>query len=328
MEKIKVCLVGLNFGSWMIENELIGNTWAELTAICDMNRKKADEWAEKLGCAVYYDIDEMLKNKEIGAVVLITGPVGRADLIEKILDAGKDVMTTKPFERSAKKALAVLEKAERLGRVVHMNSPSVLPGKDMQIIYGWREKFGLGRPIAVRASVWCSYREKADGSWYDEEELCPMAPVYRLGIYLLNDIIPLFGQVEEMHVLQSRIFTGRPTPDNAQLSMRFENGALGNVFASFCVNDGQHYRNSLELNFENGTVYRNVGAFPKTDGEPVRLSLSAMTEDGQRIVKEEVSDRGSGYQWENFYRAVNGERLEGAVTKEKIAEVIKIFKGI
>lgn len=328
MEKIKLCVVGLNFGSWIIENELSLNKheYIEIAAVCDFNREKADTWAGRLGVTAYYNLDDVLADPNIHAVGLFTGPVGRAELIDKIISAGRHVMTTKPFELSSAKALEVLKKAKRLGRVVHLNSPSTSPCEDLKKIRNWIDTYKLGRSIGFRASVWCSYREKADGSWYDDPYLCPAAPIFRIGIYLINDIIPLFGEVEQLNVLHSRIFTKRPTPDNAQLNILFKNGAIGNIFASFCIDDGQYYRNTLELNFEHGTIYRNMGPTARTESTPITLELAANTAEGQIILKEEISERGSGYQWDVFYRMAKGEDVPGTVEPEMIANAIHVIE--
>lgn len=74
-------------------------------------------------------------------------------------------------------------------------------------------------PLGARADIWASYREQADGTWYDDPQKCPVAPVFLLGIYLINDLIQLFGPVRDVQVLQSRLSTGRPTADNGQLSL-------------------------------------------------------------------------------------------------------------
>jgi predicted dehydrogenase len=95
----------------------------------------------------------------------------------------------------------------------------------------------------------------------DDPQRCPAAPLTRLGIYLINDIVTLFGRVLEVQVTTSRMFTGRPTPDNAQLSLLFENHAIGSIFASFCVENGQHYGNSMTLHYERGTILRNTGLY-------------------------------------------------------------------
>ena len=60
----------------------------------------------------------------------------------------------------------------------------------------------------------------------------------RLGIYLINDIIQLAGPLEQVSLIGSRVRTGRPTFDNAMLTMSCASGCLASVYASFCVDDG------------------------------------------------------------------------------------------
>ena len=74
--------------------------------------------------------------------------------------------------------------------------------------------------------MWVNYCEQADGGWYDDPERCPVAPVFRLGIYIINNLAELFGEPEKVCALSSRILTGRPTADNADLAVLFKNGAI------------------------------------------------------------------------------------------------------
>ncbi|MFD2328091.1 Gfo/Idh/MocA family protein [Cohnella sp. GCM10020058] len=334
MKRIKIGVVGLNFGADMVE-ELASKAGAdrfELAGVCDLNAAKAASFAERYGVRAYADLDELLGDDEIRAVGLFTPPVGRAALIDKIVDAGKDVMTTKPFERDAEQGLAVLKKAERLGRVVHLNSPTPLLSDELQVLKRWHEQHELGQPVGCRAEVWCDYRETYTASWYDDPALCPVAPIYRIGIYLINDLVRLFGEAEQVQVMHSKLFTGRPTPDNAQLGILFKNGALGNIFASFCIEDGQAYKFALTVNYEKGTIHRNL--HPKPFDEAVGHVGSAMTlitqdADGHMYVEEAVLRSAVGqYQWEAFYRAIRGERLALAVTPEEIAAGINIIKAM
>jgi hypothetical protein len=50
----------------------------------------------------------LIADPNIPVIGLYTGPVGRAALIHRIIEAGKDVMTTKPFELDSEAALAVM----------------------------------------------------------------------------------------------------------------------------------------------------------------------------------------------------------------------------
>jgi len=327
--RIPIAIVGLNFGRHIVK-QLTDGPAAELfqiVAVCDQNRDKADAIAQKIGARAFYDLDELLADSAFSAIGLFTAPSGRAALIRRCLEAGKDVITTKPLENDPQAAYEVLREAEKMGRVVHLNSPSPLLPPDLAQIAAWREEFGLGKPIACRADVWVSYREQTDGSWYDEPELCPVAPIFRLGIYLINDLVRLFGPAQRVQVLHSRLLSGRPTPDNAQLGILFQNGALANIFASFCVNDGDYYRNSLTLNFQDGTIYRNAG--PQRAGRASELSVVMNGDEGRTIAAQAIAAGGSGdYQWETFARAVRGERLENTVTAQEIVAGLQIIEAM
>jgi predicted dehydrogenase len=304
---IPIGIVGLNFGQHIIDHLSTPENrgYFKVAAVCDEVRSKAETVGRRLGVKSYADLDHLLADGDIPVVGLFTGPVGRAALLKRIFRAGKDVMTTKPFEDDPTRAEEVLEEACRLKRVVHLNSPTADHAHDMAQIARWRKRYDLGRPIGARGDVWVSYREKADGSWYDDPKLCPVAPIFRLGIYLINDLVTMFGAADEVQVLQSRMFTERPTTDNAQLGIRFKNGALANVFASFCVEDSLRYRNSLTVNFERGTIFRNVGV--PDSGHPGVMELTLVREGrgGKRLVVQKNVPLGSGfYQWPQFLRAL------------------------
>ena len=304
-------MIGLNFGGYIadtLSHSPTGDLF-KLAAVCDADEAKALEFGGSRGVKAYFDLDAMLADEEIDAVGLFTKPAGRADLLRKIIRAGKDVMTTKPFEVDPVAARDVLEEAEALGRVIHLNSPEAELPAYIRQIERWRQEYDLGRPIHCRGEVLISYREQADGRWMDDPALCPAGPVFRLGIYAITDLVRLFGEVQELQVLTSRIFTGRPTPDNAQLNLLFKNHALGSIYASFCVDNGQHYGNSLILHYERGTIYRNMlpVGYAKAEGS-TRLLLMA-TRDREVLTQEMVIPEISGsYQWEAFHSAITQRR--------------------
>lgn len=303
---IPIAVVGLNFGRHVCDEIARDPACRQirLAAVCDLDAAKAEAEGVKRGVPWTGDLDCLLADPSITAIGLFTGPDGRAALIRRCLAAGKHVMTTKPFERDPALAAAVLEEAARAGLTLHANSPS--PGSpDLALIREWLAKRDLGRVVAARVEVWADYREQADGSWYDDPGRCPVPPVYRLGIYLINDLVALLGRPSAVHVQSSRLRTGRPTADHAQLAIRFADGGLGTLFASFCVGDGDHYRNGLVLHCERGTIYRNIG--PERGKGGCELSLVQQV-GGQRTVVErrEVPALSGHYEWETFARAVAG----------------------
>ncbi|MFW5856773.1 MAG: Gfo/Idh/MocA family protein [Planctomycetota bacterium] len=333
MEKLRIGIVGLNFGRHIVRELTEGNgaEHMEVAAVCDLDAEKAHAIGDPLGVQVYTDLADLLADETIPTVGLYTGPNGRAGLLRTIIGAGKDVMTTKPFERDIDAALAVLHEAKSAGRVLHLNSPAPVLPPDLAQIAAWRDEYDLGQAVGCRLDTWVRYNQEADGSWQDDPDQCPVAPIFRIGIYLINDVVRFLGEPEAVQVMHSRIFTGKPTPDNGQLSIRFRNGALANIYASFCCEDGDHYANAMTLNFDRGTVWRNIGPRDGWRDKEVRLALQQSRGEGERpqVVEARVGGGTSGlYQWDNFCRAVRGETLPDETTPEQVAAGLRIIEAM
>jgi predicted dehydrogenase len=328
--RIKIGFVGVRYGANLLVeiHQGSGCPYFTLAGVYDLNAERAQTCANRYGVKAYPDLAELLADPEIQAIGLITPPDGRAGLIRQIIRAGKDVMTTKPFELDPQAALDVLQEAECLGRVVHLNSPSTLPSPDLAQIIRWIEEYDLGRPIAGRSDSWGGWGagESADGSWYDDPKRCPVAPIFRIGIYGINDLVRLWGEAEEVNVMQARLIYQRPTSDTAQVGVRFKNGAIGNFFASLVVQDNQPREGALILNYARGTIYRNIGN--QVAGGQTRLALAATCR-GEIITQEITYPGWSGdYQWDVFHRAMCGENIVGRVTKEQIVASLKIIQAM
>jgi len=329
---LPLAIVGLSFGKHIIANmrSSQASDYFKLEAVSDLRRNVAEETAAEYGVKAYSSIEEVLEDDSIAVVGLYTQPFGRAKLLREILRAGKDVMTTKPFELDADEAEDILREAQSLGRVIHLNSPCPEPTLDLAQIQTWVEEFDLGRLVGARAEVWVPYQEEADGSWMDDPMLCPGGAMMRLGIYLINDIIRLAGPVEQVNLIGSRVRTGRPTPDNALLTLSCASGCLASVYASFCVDDGDRYSNGLTLNYERGTIYRNVGpedSPPKCDYS--NLSLVMQRAGARQIVAKNSFNEYSGiYQWDKLHRAiVKGESISDSYV-QKIVEGVKVLEAM
>lgn len=331
---VNIALVGLNFGRWIVEALTSHPEWGfNISAVCDMNAQKAADFGRRLGVPAYTSLDQVLADDGVRAVGLYTGPVGRAKLLRQIIRSGRDVMTTKPFETDPAEARSVLEEAKSSGRTIYQNSPSAVPAADLQQILDWQREFNLGRPVSARTDVVVRYHEQADGSWYDDPRLCPAAPIFRLGIYTINDLARLFGGVESVQVQATRLLTGRPTPDNAQLGLVFKNGALGSVYATFAVDDGQYYANSFILHYERGTIYRNIT--PVTYGTAnrgTRLQIVAKTSERECVIREQIIPPGADhedYPFAELHRAiVSGPAAAAPMPIDDVVHGIQVIEAM
>ena len=331
-DRIPIVIVGVNWGLQMIRElrSPKARDLFEVAGVCAAHPEKAERVGAEVGTKAYRDLDAILADPAVPAVGLFVPPDVRAPMVRAALAAGKAVITTKPLDLDPDTGLEVLREARRQGQVLHLNSPQPVPAPDLAQIKRWQDEYQLGRMVGCRADLWVSYQEKPDGTWYDDPARAPGAPITRLGIYLLNNLVQLHGTPDLVYLLQSRLRTGRPTADNAQLTLRFPDGALGNVYVSFCVDDGQPYGSSLTLNYERGTIYRNVGPFERPPSrDDVRLELCARPAQGERVLAQAEVTGGSGtYNWEAFARAVRGERLDDEVDPEEAVASLRVIAAM
>jgi predicted dehydrogenase len=138
------------------------------------------------------------------------------------------------------------------------------------------------------------------------------------------------GKAKSVQVLHSQLLTKRPTPDNAQLGILFENGAIANVFASFCVEDGQYYKNSLVLNFERGTVTRNMCAVTREQlARETTLSLVTLDSNKrQTVINTTIAGSTEQYQWDEFHRILTGKAEIPEAADRAMTEAIRIVNAM
>jgi predicted dehydrogenase len=333
MKKKKIALVGLRFGRVILQQLLTkpATRYFELAGICDLDKKRVEEMRDEFHVPVIPDFDAILNDDEIEAVALITPPWGRADLIHKIIRCNKHVMTTKPFELNPVKAKAILAEAEKTNTVIYLNSPEPDVAKDLVQLGRWQKQFDLGRAVGARADVWAKKVERPGETWYKDPSRCPVAPIFRIGIYLINHLVLMFGEAESVQVMQSKMGEGATMPDNAQMGIRFKSGALCNVYVSFIVKDGIDHRQAFTINFEQGTVFSNVG--PRLPEDPVhairlRLALPPVKPGKPSRAMEKVLNPHDSYPWESFYDAIEGKHKPQADYFKKILAGINIIEAM
>ena len=111
MKTVDIVVVGLHFGAHIVDGlmkQSAKGSRVRLVGVCDADPARLESVATKHGLARYGSLDEVLADGNVQAVGLFTGPVGRAALLRRIIKAGKDVMTTKPFETDPDAAAAIL----------------------------------------------------------------------------------------------------------------------------------------------------------------------------------------------------------------------------
>jgi len=206
---------------------------AELVAVCDIRRERADQVAQEYGCAAYDDYSAMLARDDVQVVNVCTPSGLHAEQGIEAAQAGKHVITDKPIDVVLDKIDRLIETCEQKGvKLACIFQHRFAP--DARRLKQAIDDGKFGRLLFGNASVkW--YRAQ---SYYDADE---WRGTWRLdggvlsnqAIHYLDQILWLMGDVQEVTFAQIET-KGRDieAEDIAQATVRFANGAWGSIQAS------------------------------------------------------------------------------------------------
>ena len=180
-------------------------------------------------------VDQLLADEDVELVVVLTPPATHAELVGRVLAAGRHVVCEKPLAHDVETAQGLFRAAGEAGLLL-LAAPFVHLSRSLRRLWAVVADGDIGEVHAARAhygnpgSSWAR--------WYHQE---PLATLGDVGIYNLKSLAALLGPVREVTAVSA---TARPMrdggegtyavtdPDTWQLVLRHEQGALSSILAS------------------------------------------------------------------------------------------------
>jgi predicted dehydrogenase len=166
-DKIQVGVAGLGYWGPNLARNCAGLPSCELRWVCDGSADaRAKATLQFPGVRVTGELDELLGDPELDAIVLATPVPTHADLAVRVLEAGKHCFVEKPLAQSvldAERAVAAARAAGRVLMVGHLLEyhPGVLKLKELadsgelgQIYYIYGNRLNLGKLRADENALW------------------------------------------------------------------------------------------------------------------------------------------------------------------------------
>lgn len=116
MDKLKMAIVGA--GIWGENHARIykSHPFAEVTAICDMKREKAQAIADRIGIPeVYSDYNEMFQKADCDAVAIVTPDFAHADIAVAAAKHHKNILIEKPLATTREDVYRIMDAVEQYG---------------------------------------------------------------------------------------------------------------------------------------------------------------------------------------------------------------------
>jgi predicted dehydrogenase len=258
MPALKVALVGAgNIASHHLPAYRQFPHQVELVAVCDLDEGLARKRAAEVGVdRVYTDVATMLREFACDALDICTTPDQHAPIAHAAIESGRHVLVEKPFALSLQECRELVAAAERAGvtLMVAQNQRFLPTHQAARAIIASGE---LGVISAARTDSiqhWAGFA--APNHWQYDGARAGGGAVIGVAVHRLDLLRFLVGDVRRVSAVTK---TSSPqfvngAEEYAALTLEFENGALGQAFATVSA-FRTPWSESLLLFGEHGTIH-------------------------------------------------------------------------
>jgi UDP-N-acetylglucosamine 3-dehydrogenase len=224
------------------------NPLAELAAICDMDRARADAAAKEFGVTAYYAVEDLLRVEQLDMVSVATAGTENGSHhyqpAMQALAAGKHVLVEKPISNNLAEAKEMVAEAQRrrLCLAVDLNhrfTPATRLAKE-KITSG-----ALGEVLFVNMNLWIRNPK-------DEPPYFHLRALHSHSVDVMRHLAGDVARVQAFF-LQG---PGRKGWSNAGINMQFTSGTLGHLTGSYDMHGPD--RHSIERTEVGGSRGRVV----------------------------------------------------------------------
>jgi UDP-N-acetyl-2-amino-2-deoxyglucuronate dehydrogenase len=227
---------------------------AELTAVFDLDAKRAADFAAKHGVRAYADLDGFLAQAPIDAVTIATPTGLHGTVAIPAARAGKHVLCEKPLDVTPDKAQAIID-ACRGAEVILAPVFQFRFGAGAMTMKRAIEAGRFGRILFVSGRIkwWRSQEYYDSGAWRGTFALDGGGCLMNQSIHTIDLMLHFGGRPEQVFGYTStRTHTGIEVEDNAAAVVRFASGAMGVIESSTSCAPGLPLR--IEVSGERGTA--------------------------------------------------------------------------
>lgn len=202
---------------------------ANVAAAWNRTPDKAASFCSRFGGVVFPDLQDLLAEPSIDAVVVSAGTSTHFELAKQALEAGKHVLLEKPVCENSDDVRKLIEVAENAGRMC-MPSHNYIYSEDVQRLHHHIKSGHLGKIVSFWA-LFSNYHPPTISApnFYMMRELM-VHHTYTM-LYLLGRPAQISATATNTH------FQDPPSHDQLMATASFDDGAIANLWGSFVSDD-------------------------------------------------------------------------------------------
>ncbi len=212
--------------------ELLDIPECKVSCVYDKDPVIAKEWGEEYGVDYYTDLESVLSREDVDGVLVTSEAKDHKEILISAANHKKHIFTEKVLSFSVEEALQIRD-AIKKNNVVFAIAFMRLGAKQLNYAKKLIENGTLGEPVMFRC--FCGHNQGITNSlpeyWYDPK-VSGGGSMIDLGFNCTYLARYIMGDIESIGSNYSYI-TNRAVEDNSTCSIKFKNGAIGTLDASF-----------------------------------------------------------------------------------------------
>jgi UDP-N-acetyl-2-amino-2-deoxyglucuronate dehydrogenase len=225
-------LVGCGVISGTHAEAIAGQPDAELVAVADPNRDRAEKLAAKYGVPAYTDLQEMLDQQQLDAVTICTPSGMHGAQACQVMRSGRHVLVEKPMDVRRETLDEMLRVQREAGVKLAVISQHRFDPAAQQV-HELIAAGAFGRLVLGNASVawWRAQAYYDSGKWRGTRAL-DGGVLRNQAIHSIDVLQWLMGPVRTVYAYADTLTHRIESEDAAVAVLRFANGALGTIAAT------------------------------------------------------------------------------------------------
>jgi len=228
---LRMAIVGLGRWGKNLVNSVADSDLLRFTIANSRTRQTAEAFCREKSLRWTSDLDEVLRDPAIDAVVFATPHSQHPDQVRRAAAAGKHVFVEKPFALSLADADRMLEAAEKAGIVLAVGfnrrfHPSMTRLRDAV------RSGALGTIVTASAEQTALHGlYLTEAAWRVQPNEAPGGAMTAIGVHLVDGMIDLLGPVASVFAKVGRR-AATSADDTTDVLLTFSSGAEGHIFCS------------------------------------------------------------------------------------------------
>jgi len=201
---VRAAIVGVGRWGQTLVNSVKGSDKIKFVAGCTRTRSKAEEFCRENNIDLRDDLDAVLSDPNIDAVVFATPHSQHEEHIKQAAKAGKNIFVEKPFTLDVASANAAFDAVEAAGVVLGIDFQRRFHPSIVEIRNRIRDG-RLGTISSATAEIITPSGFALTGEhWRINPEETPAGAMTGLGVHWMDGFIDFFGEVDEVYCVNTR----------------------------------------------------------------------------------------------------------------------------